>query len=217
MIEGLRERKKRQTRQRISDVALGLFVERGFDNVTIAEVAAAAEVSVNTVYNYFSAKEDLVLPPEEASPQRLADIVRERRQGESAAGAVLKRLREEVRGRERRVGLSEGFGRVLEMMRAAPTLTARLEGLGHRMTDELAALLAEETGAARDDPLPRVMAWHIGCLHALVLAEIGRRTTAGERPDEIAVTVLELIDTARDVLGEHVLAYAVREDRPCSE
>ncbi|MBB6346946.1 TetR/AcrR family transcriptional regulator [Nonomuraea muscovyensis] len=217
MIEGLRERKKRQTRQRISDVALGLFVERGFDNVTIAEVAAAAEVSVNTVYNYFSAKEDLVLPPEEASPQRLADIVRERRQGESAAGAVLTRLREEVRGRERRVGLSEGFGRVLEMMRAAPTLTARLEGLGHRMTDELAALLAEETGAARDDPLPRVMAWHIGCLHALVLAEIGRRTTAGERPDEIAVTVLELIDTARDVLGEHVLAYAVREDRPCSE
>jgi AcrR family transcriptional regulator len=217
MIEGLRERKKRQTRQRISDVALGLFVERGFDNVTIAEVAAAAEVSVNTVYNYFSAKEDLVLPPEEASPQRLADIVRERRQGESAAGAVLKRLREEVRGRERRVGLSEGFGRVLEMMRAAPTLTARLESLGHRMTDELAALLAEETGAARDDPLPRVMAWHIGCLHALVLAEIGRRTTAGERPDEIAVTVLELIDTARDVLGEHVLAYAVREDRPCSE
>ncbi|MFD0475223.1 MerR family transcriptional regulator [Nonomuraea thailandensis] len=78
MTEGLRERKKRQTRQRISEVAIGLFVERGFDDVTIAEVAAAAEVSVNTVYNYFPAKEDLVLPPEEASPQRLAGIVRER-------------------------------------------------------------------------------------------------------------------------------------------
>ncbi|MFI7444633.1 TetR/AcrR family transcriptional regulator [Nonomuraea indica] len=212
MSEGLRERKKRQTRQRISDVAIGLFVEHGFDNVTINEVAAAAEVSVNTVYNYFSAKEDLVLPPEEASPRRLADIVRERRPGESAAEAVLARLREEVRGRARRVGLDEGFGRVLEMMRAAPTLTARLESLGHQMTDALADVLAEETGAAPDDPLPGVMAWHIGSLHALVLSEIGRRTADGERPDEIAAAVLRLIDTAQDVLGERVLAYAVREE-----
>ncbi|MFB4278278.1 TetR/AcrR family transcriptional regulator [Nonomuraea sp. MTCD27] len=210
MTEGLRERKKRQTRQHISGVALGLFVQRGFDNVTIAEVAAAAEVSVNTVYNYFPTKEDLVLPPEEASAQRLADIVRERATGESAAGAVLARLRQEVRGRERQVGLSEGFGRVLEMMRAAPTLTARLEDLGRQMTDALAAVLAEECGAGRDDPLPRVVAWHIGCLHALVLAEIGRLTTAGERPDAIAGAVLELLDAAESVLGERVLGYAVR-------
>ncbi|MEO3876649.1 TetR/AcrR family transcriptional regulator [Nonomuraea sp. B12E4] len=211
MVEGLRERKKRQTRQRISDVAIGLFVERGFEHVTIAEVAAAAEVSVNTVYNYFQAKEDLVLPPEEASPRRLADIVRERAPGESAAGAVVARLRSEVRGRERQVGLSAGFGRVLEMMRAAPTLMARLEDLGHQMTDALAAVLAEETGAAPDDPLPRVVAWHIGCLHALVLAEIARRTAAGERPEAIAGAVLELLDAAESVLGERVLAYAVRE------
>ncbi|UBU08286.1 TetR/AcrR family transcriptional regulator [Nonomuraea gerenzanensis] len=210
MTEGLRERKKRQTRQRISEVAIGLFVERGFDHVTIAEVAAAAEVSVNTVYNYFQAKEDLVLPPEEASPQRLADIVRERAPGESAAGAVLARLRQEVRGCERQVGLTPGFGRVLEMMRAAPTLTARLEALGHQMTDALAGLLAEESGAAKDDPLPRVMAWHLGCLHALVLGEIGRRTAAGERPEEIARAVLELLDVAESVLGERVLTYAVR-------
>ncbi|MEV6184397.1 helix-turn-helix domain-containing protein, partial [Streptomyces sp. NPDC052015] len=53
MAEGLRERKKRQARQHISDVATGLFLERGFDEVTIAEIAEAADVSVNTVYNYF--------------------------------------------------------------------------------------------------------------------------------------------------------------------
>ncbi|WP_043626634.1 TetR/AcrR family transcriptional regulator [Nonomuraea candida] len=210
MTEGLRERKKRQTRRRISDVAIGLFVARGFDNVTIAEVAAAAEVSVNTVYNYFQAKEDLVLPPEEASPQRLADIVRGRAPGESAAGAVLARLREEIRGRARQVGLTSGFGRVLEMMRAAPTLAARLEDLGHQMTAALAEVLAEESGAGPDDPLPRVMAWHLGCLHALVLSEIGRRTAAGERPDAIAEAVLELVDVAESVLGERVLTYAVR-------
>ncbi|MEV0387773.1 helix-turn-helix domain-containing protein [Nonomuraea sp. NPDC050643] len=211
MTEGLRERKKRQTRQRISEAAIALFVERGFEHVTIAEVAASAEVSVNTVYNYFQAKEDLVLPPEEASPQRLADIVRERPPGSSAAQALLARLRQEVRGRERQVGLTAGFGRFLEMMRAAPTLTARLEDLAHQMTDALAAVLAEETGAAREDPLPRVVAWQLGALHALVLSEIGRRTAAGERPDAIAGAVLELLDTVEGVLGERVLTYAVRE------
>ncbi|MGI5273421.1 TetR/AcrR family transcriptional regulator [Nonomuraea sp. CA-218870] len=216
-MEGLRERKKRQTRQRISDTAVGLFVERGFEQVTIAEVAAAAEVSVNTVYNYFDAKEDLVLPPEEASSQRLAEIVRRRRPGESAAGAVLARLREEVRNRERQVGLSPGFGRVLEMMRAAPTLTARLEDLGRQMTDALATVLAEETGAHRDDPLPRVVAWHLGCLHALVMTEIGRRTSAGERPDAIADAVLTLLDVVESLLGDRVLRYAVREETPCGE
>ncbi|MCG5220014.1 TetR/AcrR family transcriptional regulator [Streptosporangium sp. KLBMP 9127] len=211
MREGLRERKKRQTRQRICDVALGLFVARGFEHVTIAEVAAAAEVSVNTVYNYFEVKEDLVLPPEEASRQRLADIVRQRPPGESAAGAVLARLRAEVRGRARVVGLSEGFGRVLEMMRAAPTLTARLVELGRQMTDELAVVLAGEAGAAPDDPLPRAVAWHIGSVHALILSEIGDRTSAGERPDEIATAVLELLDVVEGLLGERVLGYAVRK------
>ncbi|SDI34956.1 DNA-binding transcriptional regulator, AcrR family [Sinosporangium album] len=216
MTEGLRERKKRQTRQRISDVAVDLFVARGFDRVTIAEVAMAAEVSVNTVYNYFECKEDLVLPPEEASPQRLADIVRQRQVGQSAAGAVLARLRDEVRRHDRKVGLSTGFGRVLEMMRAAPTLTARLEDLGREMTEALALLLAEETGAHQDDPLPRAVAWQIGSLHAQAYSEIGRRTTAGESPDVIAAALVELLDTVEGLLGKRVLGYAVRKDKSCS-
>ncbi|MET8046862.1 TetR family transcriptional regulator [Streptosporangium sp. NPDC005286] len=217
MSEGLRERKKRQTRQRISDVAIGLFVQRGFERVTIAEVAAAAEVSVNTLYNYFPAKEDLVLPPDQASPQRLADIVRQRPSGDSAVRAVLTGLREEVRRRDRKLGLTDGFGRVLEMMLAAPTLTARLGDLAQQMTDALAAALAEETGTAPDDPLPRMVAWQLGCLHSLVYAEIGRRTTAGENPDAIAEAVLDLLDTFEDLLGERVLSYAVRKEQPCSE
>ncbi|MEJ8651884.1 TetR/AcrR family transcriptional regulator [Streptomyces sp. MS1.AVA.3] len=211
MTEGLRERKKRQTRQRISEVALGLFVERGFDHVTIAEVAAAAEVSVNTLYNYYEAKEDLVLPPDQASPQRLADIVRARQPGESAARAVLDRLRDELRRRDRSVGLTAGFGRVFDMMRAAPTLTARLEDLGRQMTDALATVLAEETGAAPGDQLPRLVASQIGWFHSLVYAEIGRRIVAGEKPDEIAEAVLQLLGLVEELLSEQALTYAVRE------
>lgn len=81
MAEGLRERKKRRTRQYISDVATGLFLERGFDEVTVAEVAEAAEVSVNTVYNYFPAKEDLFLDRSKGVVDRLARYVRGRDPG----------------------------------------------------------------------------------------------------------------------------------------
>ena len=59
METGRRERKKQQTRQAISDVATTLFLERGFDSVTVAEVARAADVAVQTVFNHFPAKEDL--------------------------------------------------------------------------------------------------------------------------------------------------------------
>lgn len=78
MAEGLRERKKRETRQRISDIATGLFLERGFMDVTIADVAEAADVSVNTVYNYFATKEDLFLDRSKGVVDRLARWVRGR-------------------------------------------------------------------------------------------------------------------------------------------
>lgn len=212
MTEGLRERKKRLTRRRIVDVALGLFVERGFDQVTIAEVAEKAEVSVNTVYNYFAVKEDLVLPPDEASPDRLADIVRGRAEGESAAVAVLGRLREEVRRRDRTIGLTAGFGRVLAMMLAVPTLAARLEDVSGQMVRNLADLLAEETGATEDDPVPRLVAGQIGWFHGVVFGEIGKRTVAGEDPDSIAAIALALLDEIEALLGTRVLTYAVRKE-----
>lgn len=60
-MEGRRERKKQQTRQAISDVATALFLARGFDAVTVAEVARAADVAVQTVFNHFPTKEDLFL------------------------------------------------------------------------------------------------------------------------------------------------------------
>ena len=210
--EGLRERKKRRTREHISTVATTLFVERGFDQVAVTDVAATAEVSVNTVYNYFPTKEDLVLPPDEASPRRLADIAATRAIGTSPARAVLDRLRHELRSRDRRLGLTEGFGRVFTMMRAAPTLMARLESLGEQMVDALADQLAAEGDTGRGDPRPRLVAGQIGWVHATVFAEIGSRVTAGQRPDAIATAVLELLDVIEELLSERVLDYATRQE-----
>src|SRR5579862_3458949 len=84
---GLRERKKQRTRQLIADTAWGLFSERGFDEVPVAEVAREAEVSEATVFNYFPTKEDLVFHRMEAFEDELLDAVRDRPEGESIVEA----------------------------------------------------------------------------------------------------------------------------------
>src|SRR5690349_6126904 len=84
----LRERKKQATRQRISDVATGLFVERGFDEVTVAEVARAADVSAMTVFNYFPRKEDLFLDRIPQAVDMFTEAVRQRDPAQSPLAAL---------------------------------------------------------------------------------------------------------------------------------
>src|ERR687885_383370 len=88
---GLRESKKLRTRQEIADKAMELFVARGFDRVTVAEVAAAAGVSEKTVFNYFPTKEDLFFDEVPARQAALVDAIRRRQPGESIV-AALRRL-----------------------------------------------------------------------------------------------------------------------------
>ena len=190
MAEGLRERKKRQTRQYISDVATGLFLERGFEAVTVAEVADAANVSVNTVYNYFPAKEDLFLDRSKGVVDRLSRWVRGRRDGESAAYAVLRELREEVESVSPRIGLMDGYARFMGVIHASPALRSRLWAIGQEVQDNLERTLREETGAPDDDPVPSLM--------------------AGGKPAEVSRDILVLLDEMEGLLSEKVLNYAVR-------
>src|SRR3954452_24903721 len=84
---GLRERKKERTRQLIAQAARRLFGERGFEDVTVAEVARAADVSEATVFNYFPTKEDLFYSGLEAFEEELLSAIRDRPRGESALAA----------------------------------------------------------------------------------------------------------------------------------
>ncbi|MEV1023482.1 TetR/AcrR family transcriptional regulator [Streptomyces sp. NPDC050264] len=211
MAEGLRERKKRQTRQYISDVATGLFLERGFDEVTVAEIADAANVSVNTVYNYFPAKEDLFLDRSRGVVDRMSRWVRGRSPGESAAAAVLRELREEIEAVSPRVGLMDGYSDFMRVVHAAPALRSRLWAIQQEVHDNLTEALRQETGAAADDPLPDLIAGQIGWAHQTVMAAIGRRMLAGSAPAAVSREMLGVLDDIEELLSEKVLNYAVRD------
>src|ERR671922_2428172 len=86
-MAGLRERKKQQTRELIAGTARRLFTERGFERVTVAEIARTADVSEQTVFNYFPTKEDLVYWRLESFEDEMLSTIREREPGESVLQA----------------------------------------------------------------------------------------------------------------------------------
>jgi AcrR family transcriptional regulator len=211
MAEGLRERKKRQTRQYISDVATGLFLEKGFDAVTIAEIAAASDVSVNTVYNYFPAKEDLFFDRSAGIVDLLARYVRGRDAGEPAAVAVLRELRAEVEAVSPRVGLTEGYDRFMNVVQGAHTLRSRLWHIQQEAQGNLERALREETAAAPGDDLPELVAGQIVWVHSTLMAWIGRKMIEGHPAAGVSRDALALLDEMEGLLSERVLNYAPRE------
>ncbi|MDP4503553.1 TetR/AcrR family transcriptional regulator [Nonomuraea turcica] len=139
---GLREQKKRETRQAISDHATQLFLERGFDRTTIADIAAAARVAKMTVTNYFPRKEDLALDHHEAFVAGLAEAVAGRAPGESALDAVRRAFLGALERRDPVIGFTGwDFAR---MIADSPTLVARLRDLHDQREEALAAQLATE-------------------------------------------------------------------------
>jgi AcrR family transcriptional regulator len=154
---GLRQRKKLETRARIAGAAQRLFAERGFDPVTVAEVARAADVSEGTVFNYFPTKEDLFYSGMEAFEADLVDAVRRRPSGEPALGA----FRRFVLGRLDRLAAEETAELVAQAARlvgASRALQVREREIVAAATDALAALVAREAGAAATDAEPAAAA-----------------------------------------------------------
>lgn len=86
---GLREEKKKRTRKAISDMATKLFIERGYNNVTTAEIAERAQVSVPTLFNYFPTKESLVFDEDAEQEQQMVESVTMRKKGQAISTALL--------------------------------------------------------------------------------------------------------------------------------
>jgi AcrR family transcriptional regulator len=179
---GLRERKKQQTRQQISEVARRLFGERGFEAVTVAEVAAAADVSEATVFNYFPSKEDLFYGGLEAFETEMLDAIRTRPPGESAL-AAFGRFVSEPRGllASKDPDVIEQHAATTRVIEDSPALLAREQKILAGFTDTLADLLREEARAKPDDIAPWVAANAMLGLHRSLIVFSRAQILAGVR------------------------------------
>jgi AcrR family transcriptional regulator len=201
---GLRELKKEQTRQHIAATAWELFAARGFDQVSVAEVARAAQVAEATVFNYFPSKEDLFYSRLESFWTRLADAVSARPPGQPvlaafqaallADGGLLGALES---------GDQDALARlraVNQIVAASPALLAREQQVMSQAASDLAARLATETGAAPDDPRPQVAANALLGAHRTLIDYVRRRVLAGGRLAGLPADVRELSAAAFGLL-----------------
>jgi AcrR family transcriptional regulator len=146
---GRRERKKAATRQAIADAALRLFLERGYDDVGIREIADAADVSTTTLFKHFPVKEALVLDEDADQEARLLAAVRERPAGQSIPAA----LREHAL-RYRRAAADDDprFAAFFDLVDSTPALRDYVQAMWLRHTAALAHAIAEDRGLPEDDP-----------------------------------------------------------------
>jgi AcrR family transcriptional regulator len=215
---GLRELKKEQTRQLIADTAWRLFADRGFDRVSVAEIAREAQVAEATVFNYFPSKEDLFYWRLEGFGTRLADAVSARSPGESVLAAFRRSLLAEG-GLLAQVeaGDPEGLARlrtVNRMIAASPALRAREQQAMSRNADSLAELLAAETGAPADDLRPQVVANALIGVHRALVDYVRRRVLADDEPARLTADVRQLTTAAFALLEHGLRDYTAKPPGP---
>jgi len=170
--EGLRERKKRQTRQQLSDTATRMFLEYGFDAVRVADVAAQCGVSEKTVYNYFPNKESLILDRWDSTLAAVQSALG--RAGVAPVDAALHVLDVELCGFVSTMGMHHdtatavvAFQRFGSLVRTTLALQAHQYLQTDRLLTLIAAILAERTRKQGDDPEPRMAAIALGGLWAV--------------------------------------------------
>jgi AcrR family transcriptional regulator len=173
--QGLRESKKARTRLAISDIATQLFADRGFEHVTVAEIAAAADVSVKTVFNYFATKEDLFFDRAAELVRILEQTITERPAGTTIGEAFhhlfadnqmpfpdtgWRRLRDPAH--------YENLRRYLATEEASPPLRARRLVIGDAWCEPLAVAIAANLGRPANDTA-------VAAFAAMILAAMNQR------------------------------------------
>jgi AcrR family transcriptional regulator len=193
--DGLRERKKRQTRDAISQTATELFARQGFERTTIADVAREAGVAKMTVTNYFALKEDLVFDLRAEIVDRLAAAVRTRdtaQPGRSVLDAIRAAFNQGLDD------LDPTFGflgpRFAEMVRSSPALIASERSMLDAQEQALAAALARGPG----DVEMELAAAALASVYRILYYEGRRRMLDGEPTDETVAALRQLASDGFD-------------------
>ena len=189
---GLRTRKKRRTRADVAAAAARLFAEHGYEQVSVLDVAAAADVSEQTVYNHFPAKRDLVLDRDAELRERLTALIRERPAGTSAAAAIREAalaLVTELRTMDD-VQVRGGLGYLA--VRSPEVRRLSLE-MTDRHADAIAEVLAAEPGGPAL-PVAKARAMALVWVFQTITDETGRQTAAGRSPTQIARRLRPIVE-----------------------
>ncbi|SEG83739.1 transcriptional regulator, TetR family [Actinacidiphila yanglinensis] len=180
---GLRERKKLRTHAAISDAAIALFLAHGFQQVSVAQVAEAAEVSKRTLFAYFPSKEDLVVHRLADHETELARVVRARPARTAPLAAVRANFLDGLARRDPFTGLNDvpqALG-LLRMILGTPSLVARMEGFRTGAERALAEALRETAGIS--EPTARLAAVQIVAVHWALALDNAARMAGGEPAD----------------------------------
>lgn len=199
--EGLRERKRRITRQRISDVATTLFITRGFDNVKVSTIAEIVGVSEKTVYNYFPTKESMVLDWADEAVEMIARVLRERSPDESLTDAVVRAIKEDDERFDEFpdviVEFMPKFGQLIE---STPALRAAWLETNRRIVAVAAEELAARAQVDPRDPEPMIAARALAGLGEVSLEARMRYIEQGLRGTELRDAVYGDIERAARLL-----------------
>lgn len=177
------ERGGPRTRARISEVATRLFLERGFDTVTVAEVAREAGVSSVTVFKHFPRKEDLLLDREVDAVELLRSAVRDRAQDVDVLASLRDTTLRLVDARHALSGVADGSIPFFRTVAASPALVARVREIAADLQRTLADELDHDPAFEGDATL--LAAFFIAG-YSTVLVETARRLIAGEPPSAVA-------------------------------
>jgi AcrR family transcriptional regulator len=208
--EGLREHKKRMTRQQISDAATWMFAERGYDRVRVADVAEVVGVSEKTVYNYFPTKESLVFDREEEITADIVAALRDRGTTTSPVQALVTYMRDEgMRYGDvppEAIWMLQAFD---DLVTSTPELVAAGRAMTRRIIGAIATQLAQELELDPRDPEPQIVAHALMGLWELRESCMGRHIDDGLSGSALQDAVQGDVARAARVLETGLLALHV--------
>jgi AcrR family transcriptional regulator len=194
---GLRERKKARTRRVIADAAARLFAERGYEQVAVSDVARKAEVSEQTVYNYFQTKEQLVTDLDQHFQEELDRQIRTRPPGTSPAAAIRELVLDAVEG-IRRVPAEQWRGELGYLAAISPTVHRLALEMSDRQANAIATAISDTEAVTPE--IAKLQGIALAGIFQIIITEAGRRTLNGQSQDQIADELRPAIQAVLDDL-----------------